>query len=52
MSRTKESRGHDRPSNQRDLGMIGMNSFAYVQQVLSPFVMNNLKDHILGTIHA
>ena len=39
-------KGCDRPSNQRDLVMIGMNSFAYVQQVLSPFEMNNSKDHI------
>ena len=27
-------------------GMIGMNSFTYVQQVLYPFEMNNLKDPI------
>ena len=47
MPRTKESRGYDRLSNQRDLGVIGMISFAYAQQVLSPFEMNHSKDHIL-----
>ena len=47
MSMAKESTGCDRLSNQRDLGMIGMNSLTYVQQVLSPSEMNNSKDHIL-----